>query len=93
MIEKDADTDLCMDGEASVGGIFGDANGDGKLDVFVTNRWGTDMMLLQDENGAFIWTRWKKGKMSYSANHAAAWGDYDNDGHLDLFVSHFIGRQ
>ena len=27
-----ADTDLCMDGEASVGDVFGDANGDGKLD-------------------------------------------------------------
>ena len=73
----------------SVGVAWGDYDNDGFPDVFVANTASepeTNELYHNNGNGTF--TRVTAGSIvndqSYSI--AAAWGDYDNDGWLDLFV-------
>lgn len=66
-----------------------DVNGDGKLDLFVTNEdpspnelylnTGTKPFFQKDDQP--LWQNLVKGSMS------ASWGDVDNDGDLDLFLA------
>lgn len=69
---------------------FGDFNSDGLVDVFVTNSGGDDLrnfLYRNTGNNEFV-------KMSgyylneQIASRSANWVDYDNDGHLDLYVTH-----
>ena len=69
----------------------GDYDNDGWVDLFVTF-WGHDVLLHNNGNGTFtdvtrkagLWhddVRWSTG---------CAFVDYDRDGHLDLFVTHYV---
>jgi hypothetical protein len=72
--------------------IWGDFNGDGQLDVFVVNH-GQFPTLLQnngDESFTDVWTT--SGIACCGDRHGAAWGDYDNDGDLDLHITVGGGR-
>jgi hypothetical protein len=74
-------------GGTSFGGTWGDYDNDGWLDLFVANRLAeNDFLYHNNRDGTF--TKILAGILvndgAYS--QAAAWGDYDNDGFLDLFV-------
>ena len=69
----------------------GDYDNDGWVDLFVTF-WGHNVLLHNNGDGTFtdvtkkagLWhddVRWSTG---------CAFVDYDRDGHLDLFVSHYV---
>ncbi|MEO6033646.1 MAG: CRTAC1 family protein, partial [Verrucomicrobiota bacterium] len=79
-------------GGASRGCTWGDYDNDGWLDLFVGNRAGqNDYLYHNNGDGTFT-----KVTNSIAANdgadsQACAWGDYDNDGFLDLFVGNFSG--
>ena len=80
------------------GGAWGDYDNDGNLDLFVTNsrRSGTadpgQNNSLFHNNGDGSFTRITEGSIvnDGGVSICAAWGDYDNDGFLDLFVSNFV---
>ncbi|HET6883867.1 MAG TPA: CRTAC1 family protein, partial [Pirellulales bacterium] len=64
-----------------------DYDGDGWLDVFVTNMFGRSQLYHNDRQGHFRdVTRETLRRTSFGAIGAKAF-DYDNDGRLDLFVS------
>src|SRR5439155_20474239 len=75
----------------SITAAWGDYDNDGWLDLFVGNRDGTpgQHSLLYHNNGDGTFTRITAGPIAELINTAGgcAWGDYDNDGFLDLFVS------
>jgi len=83
----------------SLGAAWGDFNNDGRLDLFVTNlaRPGDlphrDKSLLyqqhRNETGQVTFQDVRrKARIFYAESHAAvAWGDYDNDGWLDLALT------
>ncbi len=69
----------------------GDYDNDGFVDLFVTF-WGHDVLLHNNGDGTFtdvtrkagLWhddIRWSTG---------CAFVDYDRDGHLDLFIAHYV---
>ena len=70
-------------------GDWGDYDNDGLLDLFVVNRGGVRNHLYHN-NGGGSFSNVNVGPMLVPISdqpHVASWGDYDNDGYLDLFLS------
>jgi hypothetical protein len=85
--------DVTAMGTGGTGAAWGDFDGDGNLDLFVaanTNR------LYKNQGGSFILITNSISLRNVGTRNAnwggAAWGDYDNDGQLDLFESTGDGK-
>ncbi len=69
-----------------LGTAFGDYDNDGHTDIFVPQR-GTSRLYRNKGNGTFEDVAKKAGLLENDMDGvSAAWGDINNDGHLDLFV-------
>jgi len=70
-------------------GAWGDYDDDGYLDLFVGATFPSTRNYLYHNNqdGTFSLIDDAKIPKLPSNQHGAAWGDYDNDGHLDLIVT------
>jgi hypothetical protein len=66
-----------------------DVDGDGRLDLFVTNI-GRNSLYLNSEGGRFTECAEAWGVAGGGWNSGAAFFDYDRDGDLDLYVSRYI---
>ena len=81
-------TDPARDG--SIGAAWADYDNDGHLDLFIGNR-GQVKNSLYHNNGNGTFTQIVTGPIvedgEQDNNGGCAWGDYDNDGFLDLYVS------
>ncbi len=72
------------------GAAAGDYNGDGLTDIYVTNSAGSNALYRNDGDGGFTNVAQAAGvNDKRSRGHGAGWGDYDNDGDLDLFVANY----
>jgi FG-GAP-like repeat len=72
------------------GGVWGDFDNDGLLDLYVLEYNGANSFYHNQGNGAFARIPASLTPMpasSVDVYGGAAWGDFDNDGFLDLFVS------
>ena len=76
----------------SEGCAWGDYDNDGFLDLFVANLGQRNFLYHNNRDDTF--TRITTGSIATDVANAvcAAWGDYDNDGFPDLFVSSFGGN-
>ncbi|MCS6804816.1 MAG: FG-GAP-like repeat-containing protein [Acidobacteriota bacterium] len=79
---------LVARGGLAAGAAFADYNNDGWLDLFVTDR-GRNFLYRNNGNGTFTDVARSAGVVGRQdvLYRAAAWGDYDNDGFRDLFVT------
>ena len=72
------------------GAAAGDFNGDGLLDIYVTNSAGPNALYRNNGDGTFTDVAAAAGVDDPEARgYGAGWADYDNDGDLDLFVASF----
>jgi hypothetical protein len=73
------------------GSAWGDYDNDGLLDLFVTGMETGNRLYHNNSNGVF--TNVTSGAMltppTGGGSRACAWGDYDNDGYLDLFLTSY----
>lgn len=73
-------------------GAWGDYDADGDLDLFIGNESNPEdphpcELYRNNGNGAFTEVAAEMGVDHTAYVKGAAWGDYDNDGRLDLYVS------
>lgn len=70
--------------------VFGDYNNDGCRDLFVANRGGDAYKLYRNNcNGTFSEVKNAFPDIGRYHTWGAAWGDYDNDGYLDLYIANY----
>lgn len=75
-------------GSQSVGCAWADFDNDGWIDAFVSGfRGGPNRLFRNDGHGAFTPITGRVPSSDAASSDGVAWGDYDNDGYLDLFVT------
>jgi hypothetical protein len=70
-----------------VGSAWGDYDNDGDLDLFVCNLGQKNFLYRNDGHDSFSLTSDGPFADDVAASIGSAWGDYDNDGDLDLYVT------
>ncbi|NKO00843.1 FG-GAP-like repeat-containing protein, partial [Weissella cibaria] len=70
------------------GAAWGDFDGDGDLDLYITNRGGANALYINNGDGTFTDEAAIRGAADAAHDGAGvAAADYDNDGDLDLFLA------
>ncbi len=65
---------------------WGDYDDDGDPDLYVANDFGRNNLYRNNGDSTFTDVAAEAGVEDLAAGMSAAWGDYDNDGDLDLYV-------
>jgi hypothetical protein len=88
------DDPIVKDGDPSDGATFADIDNDGDLDAFVVNWYNkNNLAYLNDGTGKFtqvlegIWVN------QFGYSETAAFGDYNSDGLVDLYVTNSAGTR
>ncbi|MCA9705679.1 MAG: VCBS repeat-containing protein [Myxococcales bacterium] len=75
-------------GHHAIGQAWGDYDRDGWLDLYVTGGVGPSVLYHNEGDGTFTVSPLSPTvALVVQATAGAAWGDYDNDGWLDLYVT------
>ena len=77
------------DEQCSKGTAWGDYDGDGWLDLFVSNMFGRGRLYHNQRDGKFHDVASKLGITGPEHGFACWFWDYDNDGRLDLYVNDY----
>lgn len=71
---------------ANKGVAIGDYDNDGDDDVYISLTSGSNVLYQNNGDGTYTNQAASLG-VNYSGNtHASIWGDFDNDGHIDLYL-------
>lgn len=83
-----ANNPIVLDGKPSDGATFADTDNDGDPDAFVANWYNeNNLFYTNDGSGSFTSIDGVPIVTSGGYSETASWGDYDNDGLLDLYVT------
>lgn len=88
--EVGASAGLNISGTKGCGPVFADYDGDGWLDLFIGGIEGTTPRLYRNnKNGTFTNVTAASGLLTTFDTYSGSWGDYDRDGDIDLFMTHW----
>jgi hypothetical protein len=76
----------------SLQATWGDHDEDGDPDLYVANDWARDYLFRNDGPAGFADVTEEAGITHFGFAMGATWGDYDNDGHDDLYVSNMYSK-
>ncbi len=83
---------IVQDGKPSDGATWGDYDNDGDIDCFVVNWYGINNLCYKNKgDGTFEQVTAGNIVNDGGYSETASWGDYDNDGWLDLYVTNSDG--
>ncbi len=89
---KVIDSALVQGATSVVGAMWGDFDNDGWLDLYVANRGQRNNLFRNLGDGSFEPVTDDLPVLDVKASNGCAWGDYDNDGFLDLAVANWDGQ-
>jgi hypothetical protein len=69
-----------------------DYNQDGRPDLYIANDWGMNVLFRNDGPAGFTDVTSEAGLVYYGFSMGASFGDYDNDGRDDLYVSNMYSE-
>ncbi|MGH7319257.1 MAG: FG-GAP repeat domain-containing protein [Candidatus Rokuibacteriota bacterium] len=76
----------------SYASAWADFDEDGKIDLYVANDFGDSYLFRNRGHGTFEEVAAKAGVANPANGMSADWGDYDNDGRLDLYVANMYSK-
>jgi hypothetical protein len=71
---------------------WGDYDGDGHVDVYLANDFAPNNLFRNKGDGTFEEVTAATGTADIGFGMGAAWGDYDNDGQQDLYVTNMFSK-
>ncbi len=90
---KITDNPLVQDKKSSDGATWGDYNNDGKVDAFVGNWWNQTNLLYKNKGNEIFEFIEGLPSADNSYSETGNWGDFNNDGFLDLMVANSEGAK
>lgn len=76
----------------SLQATWSDFDEDGDPDVYIANDWAADSFFRNDGEKGFTDITGQAGTTAFGFAMGASWGDYDNDGSQDLYVSNMFSK-
>ncbi|CAN5449737.1 hypothetical protein BH23VER1_BH23VER1_03860 [soil metagenome] len=74
----------------SLAAAWEDFDNDGDQDLYVANDFGRNCLYENDGSGHFTEIAARAGVEDISPGMSVTWGDYDRDGHMDIYVSNMF---
>lgn len=80
-------------GGRSMQAIFSDFDDDNDMDLYIANDTSENHIYRNDGNGTFTDVSAESWAADFRGSMGLAAGDYDADGDIDLFISHWIDQE
>jgi hypothetical protein len=81
------------EGGLTLGVSFGDYDNDNYQDIYVTNDFGRNALFRNKGDGTFADVSKETGTLDFGYGMSSTFGDIDNDGDLDIYVSNVHSGQ
>ena len=84
---------VAASGGRSMQAIFSDFDNDNDVDLYVANDTSENHIYRNDGNGSFTDVSAESWAADFRGSMGLAGGDYDFDGDIDLFITHWIDQE